>query len=697
MILKIHSFRIYPLLLVTFLFFYNGVLQAQWAQTNGPCGARVLSFAQTPNGSGGTNLYAGILSNGVYLSTDNGLSWKTANNNMTDASINFFTGDGLNLFAGSSRLYRLPANSTNWVNISNGLALMRIYALIVKGTNIFISVEDYEGYFKLYTSKNNGTTWELTGSQPPYNILDFATDGINLFAGTSSGVYLSTNDGLSWTNVSSDLSSFTVNTLICNGDTICAGTTGGFFISTDSGITWLRNNSGLKSISISKLITSGSNIFAGTKSGIYLSTNNGTNWVEVNSGITNYYITSLAINGTNIFAGTYGNGVYHSTNNGAEWKTKNSGLPFAGLNAFAVEGTNIYAGAVWGIYRSTNNGKDWISSCRDRESSYIYNLAVSGPNIFAASNDGLFCSVDSGRTWAYVNIGIPFIPNVYALAVNGSNIYAGTMGKGVIISTDYGISWYMAIPGLSKIFIYTIAVNGSNIFACTNSEIYLSTDDGVNWNQINGGLASTQILALTVCANNVFAGNSSGAYVFSYDSLDWNLVNKSFWVYSLAAYDSNLFAGTDMGVYLGTNNGTSWTEVNKGIIKSFINALTVCGTNLFADVSGYGVYRRPLSEMVTSVKEPGQTKMVTSFSLEQNYPNPFNPGTVISYAIPSASNVKLIVYNTLGQTVNILENVFKNAGNYSVNFNADDLPSGIYFYKLEAGQFSQVKKMMLLK
>jgi hypothetical protein len=89
--------------------------------------------------------------------------------------------------------------------------------------------------------------------------------------------------------------------------------------------------------------------------------------------------------------------------------------------------------------------------------------------------------------------------------------------------------------------------------------------------------------------------------------------------------------------------------------------------------------------------------IVHSFRLEQNYPNPFNPGTIISYSLPSAINVKLCVYNTLGQTVKLIVDGFKNAGNYSVNFNASDLPSGIYFYKLEAGQFSQVKKMILIK
>jgi uncharacterized protein (TIGR02145 family) len=86
-----------------------------------------------------------------------------------------------------------------------------------------------------------------------------------------------------------------------------------------------------------------------------------------------------------------------------------------------------------------------------------------------------------------------------------------------------------------------------------------------------------------------------------------------------------------------------------------------------------------------------------NFELSQNFPNPFNPNTVISYSLPLASNVRLIVYNSLGQTVKVLENGFKNAGNYLVNFNATELPSGTYFYKIEAGQFSQVKKMILLK
>jgi M6 family metalloprotease-like protein len=85
------------------------------------------------------------------------------------------------------------------------------------------------------------------------------------------------------------------------------------------------------------------------------------------------------------------------------------------------------------------------------------------------------------------------------------------------------------------------------------------------------------------------------------------------------------------------------------------------------------------------------------YLLEQNFPNPFNPNTVISYSLPSASNVKLILYNSLGQTIKTLENGFKTEGNYSIDFNASNLPSGVYFYRIQAGSFVQTKKMMLLK
>jgi phosphatidylinositol-3-phosphatase len=86
-----------------------------------------------------------------------------------------------------------------------------------------------------------------------------------------------------------------------------------------------------------------------------------------------------------------------------------------------------------------------------------------------------------------------------------------------------------------------------------------------------------------------------------------------------------------------------------------------------------------------------------TYSLAQNYPNPFNPSTTIKYSIPSASRVVIKIFNILGKEVSTLVNENKEAGNYTINFNASELPSGIYLYRIDAGAFSQVRKMILLK
>ncbi|OGU80092.1 MAG: hypothetical protein A2W11_05565 [Ignavibacteria bacterium RBG_16_35_7] len=81
----------------------------------------------------------------------------------------------------------------------------------------------------------------------------------------------------------------------------------------------------------------------------------------------------------------------------------------------------------------------------------------------------------------------------------------------------------------------------------------------------------------------------------------------------------------------------------------------------------------------------------------QNYPNPFNATTIINYSVPFSSNVNIQVYDIIGQQVVLLVDEFKLAGNYSINFNAESLPSGVYFCSMQAGDFSANKKLIVLK
>ncbi|MCB9248250.1 MAG: T9SS type A sorting domain-containing protein [Ignavibacteriales bacterium] len=91
------------------------------------------------------------------------------------------------------------------------------------------------------------------------------------------------------------------------------------------------------------------------------------------------------------------------------------------------------------------------------------------------------------------------------------------------------------------------------------------------------------------------------------------------------------------------------------------------------------------------------------FELSQNYPNPFNPTTIIKYSVPnvvsnfSSNNVELKVYDVLGREIKTLVNQKQKAGNYEVSFDTKELSSGVYFYRLQSGDFIQTKKMMLLK
>jgi len=113
-------------------------------------------------------------------------------------------------------------------------------------------------------------------------------------------------------------------------------------------------------------------------------------------------------------------------------------------------------------------------------------------------------------------------------------------------------------------------------------------------------------------------------------------------------------------------------------------------------VGGFGI-------IVKTENAGGLTKIIsneesiTNYTLSQNYPNPFNPQTEISFSIPNDGNINLKIYNSTGEEVSNPVKTFLRKGTHSVTFYAGDLPSGIYFYKLEAEKFSEVKKMMLIK
>jgi hypothetical protein len=139
----------------------------------------------------------------------------------------------------------------------------------------------------------------------------------------------------------------------------------------------------------------------------------------------------------------------------------------------------------------------------------------------------------------------------------------------------------------------------------------------------------------------------------------------------------------------------NWTAFNTGLTNFVVNALIIFDTNLYAGTND-GVWRRPLSDLITGVADQSN-EIPSGFVLEQNYPNPFNPSTTIKYSTPFSEFITVKVYDVLGREVATLINEEKSAGSYEVNFNASQLSSGIYFYKLTTGNFVETKKMILMK
>jgi hypothetical protein len=138
-----------------------------------------------------------------------------------------------------------------------------------------------------------------------------------------------------------------------------------------------------------------------------------------------------------------------------------------------------------------------------------------------------------------------------------------------------------------------------------------------------------------------------------------------------------------------------WVRPN-GSFKARVYSLAVSGTILFAGTNGAGVFRRPLSEMITSARA-ASGELPGVFRLEQNYPNPFNPSTVISYQLPAVSHVTLKAYDILGREVATLVNERQYAGAHVVHFDGSTLASGVYFYRITINGNEACKKMVLMR
>ena len=282
-------------------------------------------------------------------------------------------------------LIEVNPSQAQWTQ--TGLSRTSVDAFALSASNLFAGAIDSG----VYLSTDNGTSWSAV-NRIWYSVNALALSGTNLFAGTSGGIFLSANNGTSWTQEDAGLTYASILALATSGTNIFAGTSGGVFLSTNNGASWTAVNSGLEDdpYNFYALAVSGVNLFSGNDAGVFLSTNNGTSWSALRTGLTDTLVRALAVSGSNLFAGFYYGGIFRSTNNGTSWSVVNSGLTNTSLNVLAVSGTNLLAGTAGGVFLSTNAGANWTSlGLNDK---IIHAFVVAGSKLFAGTDDGVWCA-----------------------------------------------------------------------------------------------------------------------------------------------------------------------------------------------------------------------------------------------------------------------------------------------------------------
>ncbi len=409
---------------------------------------------------------------------------------------------------------------------------------------------------------------------------------------------------------------------------------------------------------------------------VIFTTNLYSDWVKINS-FPNTHTNDICLTGSTMYASSINNGIYKSTNSGVSWQLQNNGLN----NTQAVQcyqviqtGSILYAATVDGIYKSTDFASSWVRKSDGiligSGSTYIsaQSLYELNGTLFTGVYSGIYRSTNGGENWLATNI-------------SGTHVWAKnfTIHNGVLFaaresinnpvgykSTDSGITW-SNLTGPSFFSTITFLSEPGKLFLGTIHGAWLSTNDGANWIERSAGLSPDPYNSSFVRANGVLVSSLK-------------------------------FGGS--GMFKSTNDGVLWVDFAEGLpFLQAINEIIIFNGKILAATSS-GLYERNISEL-TGVNQIS-AEIPQAYKLEQNYPNPFNPVTKIKFEVPQnvkseTSKIRIVVYDILGEPIAELVNSQLQPGSYEAVFDAANLPSGIYFYRLEAENYSDTKRMTLVK
>ena len=355
------------------------------------------------------------------------------------------------------------------------------------------------------------------------------------------------------------------------------------------------------------------------------------------------------------------------------------------LNDYIMYGSSQHLN----IHISFTRGTTWLYSITPAlyQSCFIapFVLCPSSPGTIYAGERGVFKSTTGGQYWTDTNGGLPLNGNpILSLAVaydDPDRAYAATVPAGskraeVFKTTTGGDSWENITRDLPDRYYPDLQVSphDNDVVYVTlsgfgSSHLYRTEDGGETWDDIGEGLPDIPTSAVIIDPE----------------------------------VPEHVYVGNDLGVYVSTDYGESWMAFQENLPTAVMVmdlSISPSDRKIRAVTHGNGVYERSLLTP-TSVPDAGPP-VITAFRLFPNYPNPFNPETRIAFALPKPSYVIVRVYNVLGQTIRTLTANGYPAGHHAVSWSGRDdagnlVPGGTYIYKLQAGDFTETRKMVFVR
>ncbi|MCU0373064.1 MAG: T9SS type A sorting domain-containing protein [Ignavibacteria bacterium] len=682
------------------LFLCANILSAQWVNMSIPEDCfEVNILYKTESG----RIYAAT-NTGIYLSTDFGSRWNYISQDLkNDGTVTCIAGNDSLLFAGvyTNGLYKTSNNGINWTKVlyDNNQYLIP-NSILIKDNAIYLGSFHY-----IHKSTNNGVNWQRILQPPDFN--DFSALKYNnnfIFAlgsaGSVSKLYRSSDNGQTWeiTNGGSEI--FDYGELECCNEKVYVLGFGEYMISTNNGESFTPYGS---CNNYAFLSNSEDNITSGDYGKCKIITSCGTFFIEISNGLAGLWINDFITSGQSYLLAT-SRGFYKSTNAGLGWYKSDKGIfsnRYTGCGSYStlVLTSNSINGKIYFKDLAGSWSPAYGSKGMNKHHKYIYNNS----KLFAFTEDLILNTLISyPESWYETNI--PLLSAKHFDAAGGL-VVASNINRTIYLSTNDGSNW-TAITGnglpagivtvKNLLFTENYSLLLGVILSSGDYELYRIGYEGSAWSKIDiSNIPGFYPKVIKNLSGSLFAVSVSNVWVSSNNGMNWSAFGNGLptdTVTDIAAANNRYFCSTKHnGVYLYSASSGAWNSFNNGLGNLNVNALTGYFANLFAATDSGFYY----ADVYSGIENENSIPVV--FSLFQNYPNPFNPVTKIDYTVGKNSMVKIVVYDVMGKEISVLVHGNRAPGFYSTYFDGTNLSAGVYFCRLESDNVSYVRKMLLVK